>query len=560
MYKFLIFFSILVLMLGCSTEKEDVDKIIIYGTPSGNESQQLSYEVTNSLNSDSDISITQKSGTKAYITIMDAHNFEIILPNVIEEESITLDIKVAGIEDSKELHITVLPITLPVLSSPPEPNVFSSSNISKHKNKVFDPQGIPVFERAGNFFYYPVPIAAYSYDLYNNYYKTGDPEVLNKFLSNAIWLRDNCVYTDYGFCSYRSYFPISAYKLDTDWTSAMAQGQAITSLIAAHYITGDESFATVAFDALSAYIYPLEVKGLTADFDGVPWYEEYGSTEMPAHVLNGFLFSLSGVRSFSKSYGTELATRVFDRGIHSLEKNIHKFDLGFTSRYDFSPLNQIASTKGTPPDAYHELHIFQLGWVYSLTGSEVIKEYTEKFLKYDMGGIHSAYRLKEVSKAIKSITANHTIDSVNYGVDKLTDANWTWDKYWSSNRLPVELLVEVNEEILLSKKLESLVLTSVNENDLPSSLSIWEVDKNNVRTLLVSDIVVQEHQITGYNYRVGDYNSFTSVVKLDLKVSSNKLIFEFLDSEGGLIRLRELDLHFQRPTLLEDVKTFYPFS
>ena len=103
MYKLMCLVFLFVL-IGCdNNEIKKTDEIYISGEFSGYESQQFTFEVSNSLQSDGEISVIQTNGTKAFISINNSHQFEVILPNVTEDESITLDVKVAGIINSKEL-------------------------------------------------------------------------------------------------------------------------------------------------------------------------------------------------------------------------------------------------------------------------------------------------------------------------------------------------------------------------------------------------------------------------------------------------------------------------
>lgn len=506
----------------------------------------------------SDITVVQKSGPKTYFRPADGYKLSFVAPNVSTASKIEFDINLSAANGethkfSWSVNISNRNIVLP--EEQPFPNVFSSANLAKHDSKAFDSNGVPLFIQDNVEYYYPITIAQYSYDLYKAYHQNGSQDALDKFLINAQWLRDNCEYTDYGFCSYRSYFPLEAYKLTTDWTTAMGQGQAISSLIAAHWLTGDESYAQVAYDAVSAFRYPIKEKGLTADFDGVTWYEEYGSEEMPAHVLNGYLFALSGVKDFFDYYGEEYANEVFSIGIDSLAKNLHKYDFDFTTRYDYSPLNQLASTKGGP-DIYHEIHIFQLAWILSVVDNQTIYDLTHKFLKQDMAGIKSIRGFGN-SNDINSITASHTIDPIDHGVDKLTDANWTWLRYWSSHRSSVNMDLNLNESVLASKKLEKLVLTAPVKQDLPSSIDIYSMNEAGDYILNKSGISLAEHAELEYTHETGGYTSYTVIYNIDTDILSENVRFKLYKAESGITKLRELDLHFDNRQLLEKIIDAY---
>lgn len=507
-----------------------------------------------------EVSFEQLTGTKAFI---EAKNNQIhfIVPSVAKDELIQIKINLrteSGKLAESSIEFNALNTVLPQLETMPEPNVFSSGNVEKHFYKPFDSAGIPLTARAEGEFYYPVSIAAYAYDYYSYYNKSREEEALDKFLVVATWLRDNCVYTEYGFCSYRSYFPIESYKLTTDWTTAMGQGQAISSLIAAHYLTGDDSFAQVAQDALSAFLYPVEVKGLVADFDGQTWFEEYGSEEMPAHVLNGMFFSLSGVRDFVKNYKTKLADDIFAVGTESVKKNIHLFDHKYTTRYDYSPLMQFASSK-KGPDAYHELHILQLGWLYNVTGEQVLLDYTHEFLKQDMAGIKLINsRIYDKSIEILALEASNTFDAEKLGTNKAIDGYWTYNRYWASYEPTVDLTLTVNEDIIKGGKLDRVVMTGVFPKDLPQSFDVYEVLATGEEVLLKENIKLDDFKDTGYSFEVGGYYSHTVVFDVFVPVTTNKILLRLTTSDTGLLKIRELDIHYPRPELLEELLTLYP--
>ncbi len=502
------------------------------------------------------------SGPATFFQSQTKNSLTFISPNVEKEQIISIKAVVTGApQSSKEFTWTISIKNKPLTAiiNKPEPNVFSSANLDKHLKLKKDALGIPLLTVKGIDYYYPVSIAAYSYDLYNSYYKTGSNAVLTKFITNATWLRDNCIYTQYGFCSFRAHFPITDYKLVNDWTSAMAQGQAISSLIAAYYITQDKSYEKVAYDALIAFLYPLKVKGLTADFNGVTWFEEYGSTQMPAHVLNGFIFSLSGIRSFVKAYDNDLAKKLFNTGVNSLINNIDLYDLNFTSRYDYSPLQQISSEKGTPPDGYHELHIFQLAWLFKITHIEKIQTFANKFLAEDMSGVNIVPKLYKPSVEIQNITASYSALPLKYGVNKLTDANWTWNKYWLADKFPVDLTLTLNKNILNTKILNQLVITSVSPKDFPNQFDLISVDNNGDESTLRSNITLANTNNIAFTHNVNGYNSYTVTFDLKQPITSNKLIIRINKATSNKVKIRELDIQYPREKLFKKIMAFYKY-
>lgn len=556
---------IMVTMVACVEDKVNLENdeyvTIVSTSAQVNEGQTVTFSIDSNLDGAINTEWTQESGPKAYIKNKEDNTLTVIAPNVTGNEIIAFSAEVTSGNKRSKTSITEVAVNNTVVKSlteQPKPNVFSSANYTKHDSKKFDSLGVPLYERDGHDYYYPVSIAAYGYDLYNSYlhYDEGKEEFLSKFLVVAKWLKDNCIYTEYGFCSYRADFELESYKLESDWTTAMGQGQALSVLVAAHYLTGDESYGQVAYDALSAFLYPIEEKGLTADLDGYIWYEEYGSVEMPNHILNGFLFALSGVYDVKRNYDSDLANDVLNVGINSLVNNIHKFDWNFTSRYSYGPLFQLASAKNGP-DAYHELHIYQLAWLYNISGEEKIKEYAAKFLAQDMAGIKTFSAMYNISQKILNVDASSTIDSVNYGTERLYDGYWSIRNYWSSYRFPVDLTIQLNDDVVVAGNIQRLVLTSLSVDDLPSSFSIIELSDSGEETILRSDITTDNSQTTAYAHQVSNYKSYTVTYDINIPISTNRLIIRINGTNDGTVRLREIDVQYPREDILEQIIAFY---
>ena len=548
---------------GDSTKPLEIEEYvkIVASNSTVSESEQVVLTIDTNKSESYSVEWKHESGPKNYAFQKEDGSLTVIAPNVDGDTSIGYSAKVtfdSNQSATSNILIDVDNVEFPTLENAPKPNVFSNPNYTKHEGKKFDSAGIPLTTRSDGDHYYAVAIAAYGYDLYHayQYYDEGKEELLEKFLNVAVWLRDNCIYTDYGFCSYRNDFEIDVYKLTHGWTTAMGQGQALSVLTAAHYLTGDESFAKVAFDALAAFQYPISEKGLTADFDGHLWYEEYGSEEMPVHVLNGFLFALSGIYDMSRNYDFELPKHVLDVGVASLVNNIHNYDWNFTSRYSYGPLFQLASTL-SGPDAYHELHIFQLAWLYGITGEERIKEYAEKFLAQDMAGVKTINSIYKISQKIELIEASSTIDSVNFGSNNLMDGYWSIRNYWSSYRFPVDLNVTLNADVTIAGKLDKVVITSITENDFPTSFSLIEVNENNQETVLVESVTLENTVNTVYEHEVGGYKSYTVTFDVDIPVTTNNIIVRIAGTNDRIVRLREIDFQYARDNVMQEIIDFY---
>lgn len=145
------------------------------------------------------------------------------------------------------------------------------------------------------------------------------------------------------------------YRLEPQWLSAMMQGEGASVLVRVADRTGDERFAEAAGRALGPLLAPFEEGGLNATLGDGRFPQEYPTTP-PAHVLNGGIFSLWGLRDVALALGSESAMAGFEHGLDCLAGNLSRWDCGYWSRYDLfpHPLMNVA----TP--AYHQLHIDQL--------------------------------------------------------------------------------------------------------------------------------------------------------------------------------------------------------
>ena len=548
---------------GSGSKKNDTYIEIVAADTSQYEGQKGQLSISTNIQGPYQLTWQQVSGPKTYFT--ENGNLSFILPNVIEDEKVVFRASALTSENKSfysDITIDVKNYIPPTLTEMPKPNVFSDPNYKKHETRNFDSAGIPLVTRDSGDYYYTVASAAYGYDLYKALYKSYqssgnyDEEVFNKLIIIADWLKNNCIYTEYGFCSYRNNFEYEAYKLTTDWISAMGQGQALSVLLAAHYLTGDESYANVAFDAVAAFQYPLEVKGLSTNFDGHLWYEEYGSEEMPVHVLNGFIFALSGLYDMHRHYDDSFSKNAFDIGVASLVHNIPNYDWNFTSRYSYGPLFQLASTL-SGPDAYHELHIFQLTWLYGVTGEQTLKDYAELFLSQDMAGIKFIEKFYENSQKIMNVEASSTINSINFGADRVYDGYWSIRDYWSSYRFPVDLRITLNEDALSAGEIQKLVLTSTTPEDFPTSFSLIQVSEDEGEVVIKENITLNDSVVSEYVHQVDVHKSYTVTFDISTPITSSDIIIRIDNTQEGLVRLREVDFHYQRDSLLQEIIDFY---
>ena len=104
----------------------------------------------------------------------------------------------------------------------------------------------------------------------------------------------------------------------------MAQGQAISVMVRAAEMTGEERFWEAAYRALRPFTKMTYEGGVRNMFMGqYVWYEEYPFVE-GLFVLNGFMYSLIGLYDLASAenvpaYAKAEAQALFDDGIQSLK-------------------------------------------------------------------------------------------------------------------------------------------------------------------------------------------------------------------------------------------------
>ncbi|KAG7221764.1 hypothetical protein INR49_029147 [Caranx melampygus] len=175
--------------------------------------------------------------------------------------------------------------------------------------------------------------------------------------------------------------------LEPGWYSAMAQGQAMSTLVRAYLLTKEQVYLNAALKAVGPYKVPSAQHGVKAVFmNKYDWYEEYPTTPS-SFVLNGFIYSLLGLYDLTETAGEKLgreAGQLFSRGMESLKAMLPLFDTGSGSIYDLRHF-----MLGTAPNLarwdYHTTHINQLQLLASIDNAPIFKDVVKRWKNYLKG-------------------------------------------------------------------------------------------------------------------------------------------------------------------------------
>jgi len=223
--------------------------------------------------------------------------------------------------------------------------------------------------------HHPVTISQYALGLYNRYIESGNCEDRRSFVSQADWfVRTATRRSDFVVWEY--HFNLWKYNAKAPWVSAMAQGEALSVLLRAYQLTGRQTYAQIATQALGSFEHTIEQGGVCAtDSRGNVYYEEVAARPA-AHILNGFISALWGLEDYYRVFHDSRSKVLFDAGVKTLIDSLADFDNGYWTRYSLLYPNQVASVH------YHRLHILQMENLYASTGLEVFHSLADRWQGY----------------------------------------------------------------------------------------------------------------------------------------------------------------------------------
>lgn len=225
--------------------------------------------------------------------------------------------------------------------------------------------------------YFAMTVAQYALGILDLWLDTGLQKYRRKFLELARWLALRAEPVGEIALVWPARFDFPVYGLKTPWISSMAQSQIVSVLLRAYQMENREELREMAKKAMATFYIPVAEPGGVkyTDAQGDVWFEEY-VTSPPAHVLNGFIFSLFGLDEFARATSDNMALVARDSGIRTLERNLHLYDTGYWSRYDLLR-DCVAST------FYHaNVHIPLLRAVHLLTGNSIFLHFADRWERY----------------------------------------------------------------------------------------------------------------------------------------------------------------------------------
>ncbi|KAI8482163.1 hypothetical protein Bbelb_400510 [Branchiostoma belcheri] len=176
-------------------------------------------------------------------------------------------------------------------------------------------------------------------------------------------------------------------ELPPGWYSAMAQGQAMSTLTRAYSRTRHRRYLDAALRATKPFRVPSEKGGVLAVFMGQHrWYEEYPTTPS-SFVLNGFIYSLIGLYDLQQTAPGEEgkeAAQLYQEGMRSLKALMPLYDTGAGTVYDLRHF-----MLGIAPNIarwdYHTTHVNLLQLLVSIDPDPVLAGTLKRWVGYTKG-------------------------------------------------------------------------------------------------------------------------------------------------------------------------------
>jgi hypothetical protein len=241
-----------------------------------------------------------------------------------------------------------------------------------HFEGELDPDGLPIYNHKGKKLTLPVISMLYALGNIEEYRKTKNELYKQNFLKIAHWL----VKSQDENGGWKSGNTMSKFGLNQSFYSAMIQGMAISTLVRAALVTGQNSFIDHAAEALRLFEIDVKEGGVSREIDGYVFYEEYPSAKK-YHVLNGFFYAIWGLLDLVRYNNDATARQLWEEGLKTIVNWLPKYDMGYWSLYH---IGDGMTNPATIP--YHKLQIEQLKTMYDITGQKIFKEHADKWNGY----------------------------------------------------------------------------------------------------------------------------------------------------------------------------------
>lgn len=225
--------------------------------------------------------------------------------------------------------------------------------------------------------YHPTSIAQYALAHWNAYLTGKDSEHEKAFLHQAQWLLTHQVPLVNGVGAWPLSVPRPEYYAFFPWLSALAQGCALSVLVRAYLLTGDEAFLQAARRAVRAFERDILDGGVSSQVgeDGI-FFEEVAVYPV-AHILTGCMLALFGLYDYVAVTGESRINDLLQRSIDTLHGVLDLFDTGYWTRSDL-----LHKRLASPSE--HAMHVSLLSVLAQYSGCEHCARLASRWAQYQL--------------------------------------------------------------------------------------------------------------------------------------------------------------------------------
>jgi glycosyltransferase involved in cell wall biosynthesis len=190
-----------------------------------------------------------------------------------------------------------------------------------------DATGIPHI--ANQTAYDPTIIAQYALAHWNLYLATNDDHYCKVFLTQANWLIEHESHIGDDAGGWPISFPHHDIPTKGTWLSALTQGNALSVLIRAFQLTGEQSFLDATHRAVRTFERDILDGGVSAPVGSKGVFFEEVAVYPAAHKLSGFIFAIFGLYDYVDLTGDIHVEKLIQSSLATMHGLLKEFDVGF---------------------------------------------------------------------------------------------------------------------------------------------------------------------------------------------------------------------------------------
>jgi heparosan-N-sulfate-glucuronate 5-epimerase len=256
-----------------------------------------------------------------------------------------------------------------------------------NQSLVYDDMGVPYYNYSSSGHYSiglqgnPHAVSQNALLLYKKLSDAPNETVKTYFINNVNWLVNTKMLKNNGsFSSYEFSFPwqIGNNTIQPPWRSGMANAEALSPLVKAFHVTGNNTYLNTAKRLLSSFYVDTKDGGVTYKSPSSGWwYEQYASINSSGEprALSGMMNAILAINEYYKDIKDPSAKFLLDQGILALKNDVPKYDNNGIIYYDRMGLSANSF--------YRSSYVVLLENLYKLTNEPIFKIYHDKWDNYN---------------------------------------------------------------------------------------------------------------------------------------------------------------------------------